>query len=60
MELTTIGSRIQVEVAPSALPEAGEGGVALILALHDGPLQLALTAGEARELAALLTATAER
>jgi hypothetical protein len=61
MQLTTIGSQgVRVDVAPSALREAGAGAVALILALHDGPLTLTLTAAQARELASLLTATAER
>jgi hypothetical protein len=61
MQLTTIGSQgVRVDVAPSALQEAGAGGVALTLALHDGPLTLTLTAAQARELASQLTATAER
>jgi hypothetical protein len=47
VQLATIGSQsVRVDVTPSALEEAGPGGVAL-------------TAAQARELAAQLTATAE-
>ncbi len=49
--LSTIGSRgVTIDVAPAALPEAGPGGVAIELALHDGPLVLTLTADEAQQL----------
>jgi hypothetical protein len=59
MQLTTTGSQsVRVDVTPSALEEAGAGGVALTLDLHDGPLTL--TAAQARELASQLTATAGR
>jgi hypothetical protein len=61
MQLTTIGSQsVRVDVAPSELEDAGAGGVALTLELHDGPLTLTLTAAQACELASRLTVTAER
>jgi NAD-dependent DNA ligase len=53
--LTTIGSRgVTLTVGPSALEEALDG-VALKLTLHDGPLVLTLTRGEAQALEAELT-----
>jgi hypothetical protein len=54
--LSVIGSRgVTVTVGPSALPEA-PSGVAVELALYDGPLVLTLTRDEARAIAADLTA----
>jgi len=60
--LTTIGSSgVTIDVRPSALPEAGPGGVVIELALHDGPLMLTLTHSEAVQLAAdLSTQVAKR
>jgi hypothetical protein len=61
MQLTTTGSQsVRVDVTPSALKEAGPGGVALTLELRDGPLTLTLTAAQALELASLLARTAGR
>jgi hypothetical protein len=55
LTLTTIGSRgVQMAVAPSALTEAGVGGVQIELGLHDGPLILTLTRQEAEALAGAL------
>jgi hypothetical protein len=49
--LSVIGSRgVAVTIGPSALPEA-PNGVAVELALHDGPLILTLTRQEARAFA---------
>jgi hypothetical protein len=51
ISLATIGSRgVQIDVGPSALTEAGPGGVAIELSLHDGPLILTLNAQEAEAL----------
>lgn len=58
IQLTTIGSRIRVDVEPAALEEA-TGGVQLRLHLHDGPLALTLTPGEARWLTAALAGTVD-
>ncbi len=53
--LTVIGSRgVTVDVAPAALPDAGPGGIALTIALRDGPLTLTLTRSEALRLVQLL------
>jgi hypothetical protein len=49
--LSTIGSLgVTVDVGPAALAEAGPGGVAIKLGLHDGPLILTFTSQEARDL----------
>ena len=49
--LSTLGSRnLTVKVGPSALEEAGAGGVQITLGLHDGPLCVQFTADEARRL----------
>jgi hypothetical protein len=54
--LSVIGSRgVTVTVGPSALPEA-PSGVAVELALYDGPLVLTLTRDEAQAIAADITA----
>jgi len=46
--LSTLGSRgVTLDVAPSALSEAGAGGVQVTLGLFDGPLTVTFTAGEA-------------
>ena len=53
--LTTIGSRSgTLTIRPSA-PEEAPDGVALMRALHDGPLVLTLTRAEARAPATDLT-----
>lgn len=50
--LSVIGSRgVTVTVGPSALPEA-PSGVAVELALYDGPLVLTLSRNEAEAIAA--------
>lgn len=56
VQLTTIGSRIRVDVEPAALEEA-TGGVQLRLHLHDAPLLVTLTPGEARWLTTALAET---
>ena len=49
--LSTLGSSgLNVEVGPSALKEAGPGGVQITLGLYDGPLCVQFTAEEARRL----------
>ncbi len=57
INLTTIGSRnVTVDIGPSALSESGPGGVAVEFGLFDGPLIFTLTAQEARQLVAAITA----
>jgi hypothetical protein len=54
--LTTIGSRdVTIRVQPSALPDAGDGEVAVWLGLRE-PVALVLTREQALQLAADLTA----
>jgi hypothetical protein len=49
IKLTTIGSRISVDVGPSAFSEA-HGGVAIRYELFDGPLLVTFTRAEAQQL----------
>ncbi len=54
IDLSTLGSRIHLDVEPSALVA---GGAVLRLHLHDGPLAVTFTPAEARWLTGALAET---
>lgn len=54
--LSVLGSRgVTVNVEPSALDEAGPGGVQISFGLYDGPLTMSMTRAEAEQVLADLT-----